>query len=97
MIRSCVYNAYEYSENFTINIYPNPARHMQPFIIQVNGLNQEELKKSNLKIYNVTGHLVKCYGNINKLNTIVLPRGEYVVKVTSNKKTYVTSKIIVHK
>ncbi|MEP6727949.1 MAG: M1 family aminopeptidase [Bacteroidota bacterium] len=79
-----------------IKIYPNPA----PGILNISVQNPAT-KKINIKLYNAAGqlayqvdHMTEGRDELIPVPTSLLPHGVYIIKVSDNKKTLATKKIM---
>jgi hypothetical protein len=81
---------------FSITAYPVPAVANKDFTIQVQGLNQEQLRKAKLVIYSVDGVVkYKDLDGINEKNVLSLPIGDYIAVVTVENGLSANCKILV--
>lgn len=79
-----------------ISITPNPAKQESLFAIQINGLNNEQLKDGKLSIYNMQGICVYESSSIENVNKLNLPvTGVYLGHLTASGNEYMFKLIIV--
>lgn len=84
------------NETLEVNVYPNPATDL--IAIQINGLNNEELK---VQLFDAAGRLVKSSvlypgSTITYFDSNTLYEGSYVVKL-SNSKVTVSKQVLIMK
>jgi hypothetical protein len=58
-------------------VYPNPAASMEPRTTMLNDFDTDSYDNMTIYIYNSTGSLVKTLENVEVLNTVALPFGNY--------------------
>ncbi len=78
----------------TVLVYPNPASSMEPITIRLNGFETDNYGGVNILIYNSMGSIVKKLTDVDELNTVVLPSGNYSGVVAVDGQT-ITFKFIV--
>lgn len=61
----------------SVTVYPNPAASMEPVTIRLNDFDTDSYNDVTIYIYNSTGSLVKTLENVEVLNTVALPFGNY--------------------
>lgn len=61
----------------SVTVYPNPAASMEPITIRLNDFDTDSSDNVTIYIYNSTGSLVKTLENVEVLNTVALPFGNY--------------------
>lgn len=82
-------------ENFTINVFPNPASDL----LHLNVVDNRNNADFKLNIYSVTGSLIKTEilkNNHNQINVCDLHNGLYFIEINSNKYS-VIQKLIIQK
>ena len=94
-IESCEFVMDKGDLKFTLKLVPNPAKHMQPLQVIIEGLDADILHASKLQVYSMSGILVKNMTDLRSINDMVLPQGEYVVVVTTPAGNYQYGKLIV--
>ena len=80
----------------SVSVYPNPAVSMEPITIKINDFDSDSYKNGVIYLYNSTGSLVKTIENVEELNGVTLPFGNYsgIVVFDGNK---ISFKFIVRK
>ena len=71
----------------SVLVYPNPASSMEPVTIRLNGFDTDGYSGVNILIYNNMGSLVLKLTDVDELNTVVLPSGNYSGVVAVDGKT----------
>lgn len=61
----------------SVAVYPNPAFSMEDVTIKLIGFDEESCNNANIFIYNSMGSIVKTLNNVDELNTVNLPSGNY--------------------
>jgi hypothetical protein len=61
----------------SVAVYPNPAFSMEDVTIKLIGFDEESCNNANILIYNSMGSIVKTLNNVDELNTVNLPSGNY--------------------
>ena len=80
----------------SVSVYPNPATSMEPVTIKINDFESDSYKNVIIYLYNSTGSLIKTIENVEELNVVSLPFGNYsgIVVFDGNK---ISFKFIVRK
>ncbi len=79
----------------TVSVYPNPVRTSETFTVEITDLTTEELAGAILNIYAVQGALVYSLDEVELINKIQLPAGEYVGAVNTADGMQYSYKLIV--
>ncbi|MBQ1697996.1 MAG: T9SS type A sorting domain-containing protein, partial [Bacteroidales bacterium] len=61
----------------SVSVYPNPASSMEDITIKLIGFDYESCSRTNILIYNSMGSIVMTLDNVDELNTVNLPSGNY--------------------
>ena len=80
---------------FTIISYPNPAKPMTNFTVEVSGLDDSQMEKASLFVYTAAGVMAYTSNQVQKQNILALPTGEYVAVVTVDGGKSVSCKVTV--
>ena len=80
----------------SVSVYPNPAVSLEPVTIKINDFDSDSYNSVIIYLYNSTGSLVKTIENVEELNVVSLPFGNYsgIVVFDGNK---ISFKFIVRK
>lgn len=79
------------NDDVALNIYPNPAQN----VIHIEGLEEELCDE--VRIYDITGRVVKCYPYCNELNVSELCNGAYMIRIINKDGSNKTSKLLISK
>ncbi|MBO4806755.1 MAG: hypothetical protein J5554_12010, partial [Paludibacteraceae bacterium] len=83
------------SAPFSITTYPNPAKANRDFSIEVFGLTAKDLKRAQLFIYTEAGNLAYKQLDVDFVNRVALPVGNYVAILIVDNGKSANSKITV--
>ena len=61
----------------SVTTYPNPARSMETVTIKLHGFDSDSYKDVVIYVYNSVGSIVTTIKNVDVLNTVNLPSGNY--------------------